>query len=74
MAYTNHVVHQQSLAGKGGQPAYTLKNKFSKRFHSDAIEEPFLCRDGSIPLFQNRYQKFWVSADTDIVPIQHRFF
>ncbi len=30
---SNHVVHQQ--------PAYTLKNKVSKRFHSDTKEEPF---------------------------------
>lgn len=41
----NHVVHQQILAGKGGQPAYTLKNKFSKWFHRDTIEEPFFATE-----------------------------
>ncbi len=31
-------------------------------------------RSGSIPLFQNRYQKFSVSADTDIDPMPAQFF
>ncbi len=31
-------------------------------------------RAGSIPLFQNRYQKFSVSADTDIDPMPAQFF
>ncbi len=38
------------------------------------IQLILVSRAGSIPLFQNRYQKFWVSADTDPIPAQFFFF